>query len=113
MITMKKRHLEVWAVKNAAWLLITQFIATLLLLGAITSITLVNQRNINDLQATHLNTTRAVVRCATTETVVGLQRVVDKLGIRIMLEVPDTTGLDCQAILNVPLEQIEVREIPR
>jgi len=105
-MTMKNERFGFWVVKNAPWLLVGQLIVTILLLGAITTITLTNQRHINDIQAQNLHTTRAVVRCATTETMVGLQRVVDKLGIRINLEAPDTTGLDCGVILNIPLEGI-------
>ena len=110
-MTMKRERFGYWVVKNAPWLMVGQLIITLLLLGAITTITLTNQRHINDLQAEHLNTTRAVVRCATTETVIGLQRVVDKLGIRITLDVPNTTGLDCGVILDIPLN--DIREEPR
>lgn len=110
-MTMKKERFGYWIVKNAPWLMVGQLIITILLLGAITTITLTNQRHINDIQAQNLNTTRAVVRCATTETVIGLQRVVDKLGIRITLEVPNTTGLDCAATLDIPLN--DVREEPR
>jgi len=100
-----------FVVRNFAWIIVVQFVVLMLLLAVGGTIMMFTLRNLTVVGNKQLLANRAVVRCSLEETLQFDQFLSNRLGIRVDLASPNTTGIDCEAILRAELPPIEQEDL--
>lgn len=100
-----------FVVRNFAWIIVVQFVVLMLLLAVGGTVMMLTLRNLTVVGNKQLLANRAVVRCSLEETLEFDRFLSNKLGIPVTIASPNTTGIDCEAILRAELPPIETTDV--
>jgi hypothetical protein len=84
-------------------LFIAQIVLNVIALAFVASLTWGTFQNQRNIQRSELLDARAVARCSTKATVLGLREIAQEIGLHLDLPAPSTRGLDCEEILSTAL----------